>query len=137
MADCRLPMGGSSISKLKYKPETQPQTTTKMIYFDYLESPIGQLLVVANDTSLTGLYLENHKGGPSVGVNWKQDPPRFNRVREEIAAYFEGQLKNFDLPVSLNGTEFQKSVWSELRAIPFGETVTYGSIAKKLGLHRA
>src|SRR4051812_3272697 len=108
-----------------------------MIYYDIIASPIGQLLVTSDGESLTGLYLENHKGGPSVAPDWRRDPSRFESARKELDAYFERGLTRFGQPLSLKGTEFQRAVWDLLAKIPYGETVTYGDLAKRLGLPNA
>ncbi|HTQ09463.1 MAG TPA: methylated-DNA--[protein]-cysteine S-methyltransferase [Fimbriimonadaceae bacterium] len=104
-----------------------------MVYFELIPSPIGQLLVTANGESLTGLYLENHKGGPAVQPAWRRDPAKFAAAKEQLARYFAGDLESFDLPISLEGTPFQMSVWKLLQEIPYGQTTTYGEIARQLG----
>ncbi len=104
-----------------------------MIYFDTIPSPIGHLLVTSDGVNLTGLYLENHKGGPSIDRNWSQDSSKFGGVKSQLASYFAGNLKKFDVAIRTGGTEFQRAVWKQLDGIPFGETLTYGEIAKRLG----
>ncbi|HVT11301.1 MAG TPA: methylated-DNA--[protein]-cysteine S-methyltransferase [Fimbriimonadaceae bacterium] len=104
-----------------------------MTYYDTFDSPIGTLLATSDGESLTGIYMENHKGGPKIGPGWRREPDRFADIRRQLADYFAGRRQVFDLPLALIGTPFQKQVWDELLAIPFGETTTYGTIARKLG----
>jgi len=104
-----------------------------MVYYELIPSPIGQLLLTSDGESLTGLYLENHKGGPSIGPAWKRDPSKFSAARDQFDGYFAGIRRAFDLPISLKGTEFQEAVWKQLLTIRHGETVTYGDLARRLG----
>ncbi|HWA82291.1 MAG TPA: methylated-DNA--[protein]-cysteine S-methyltransferase [Fimbriimonadaceae bacterium] len=104
-----------------------------MIYYDTFDSPIGTLLATSDGERVTGIYMENHKGGPIIGPEWRRDPGRFAETRRQIGEYFAGRRRAFDLPLALSGTPFQKQVWDELLAIPYGGTTTYGAIAKKLG----
>jgi len=102
-------------------------------YYDIIESPVGPLLATGDGESITGIYLENHKGGPAIAAEWSQDPTKFQALRRQLAAYFAGKTTSFDLKLGLKGTEFQQSVWKLLEEIPHGRTVTYGDLAKKLG----
>ncbi|MBI3864799.1 MAG: methylated-DNA--[protein]-cysteine S-methyltransferase [Planctomycetia bacterium] len=101
-------------------------------YFHEFPSPIGSLLLVSNDDSLTGLYMTDHSGGPERQSAWQRDESRFAEVCEQLAAYFAGNLRNFDVPVEPAGTEFQLKVWNELRQIPYGETISYGELARRI-----
>jgi len=104
-----------------------------MPYFDLIPSPIGQLLLTSDGGGLTGLYLENHKGGPEVRPSWRREPTRFAEVREQLAGYFAGRRRIFDLALALEGTPFQMSVWKLLQEIPYGRTMTYGELARRIG----
>jgi methylated-DNA-[protein]-cysteine S-methyltransferase len=108
-----------------------------MTYYDIFDSPVGLLLVTGDGANVTGLYLEDHKGGPAVADDWKRDADRFVAVREQLRDYFAGKLQSFDLPLKMRGTGFQEAVWAELKAIPLGKTVTYGDLAGKLGRPKA
>jgi methylated-DNA-[protein]-cysteine S-methyltransferase len=108
-----------------------------MTVYDMIDSPIGQLLVTADDDGLTGIYMENHKGGPAVASDWRRDPSKFREVSEQLRAYFAGELTEFNVPLNLRGTQFQKAVWTQLQTIPFGHTATYGDLAKTLGAPNA
>ena len=107
-----------------------------MTYYTYFDSPVGVLQLTSEDgAALTGLYMNEHKHGPAVGSEWIQadETPVFNAAKRQIAAYFAGQSQAFDLPLAADGTPFQKRVWSELAAIPFGVTISYGELARRIG----
>lgn len=101
-------------------------------FYNYFASPIGSLLLVSDGESLTGLYMNDHAGGPTPQPDWRHDETRFVVVREQLTAYFAKELGEFDVPLAPAGTEFQKSVWHELRRIPFGETISYGELARRI-----
>lgn len=90
-------------------------------------SPVGDLLLTADDDGrLTGLYTR-HDGAAA------RDDGAFDAVREQLDAYFAGELQEFDLPLALHGTPFQLRVWDELARIPFAETISYKELALRLG----
>jgi methylated-DNA-[protein]-cysteine S-methyltransferase len=105
-----------------------------------LPTALGDLLVVADDGGLVGLYFPGHWHPPapgSVGVAVTADAvaadPLFGRLGTELDEYLAGRRIRFDLPLAPVGDEFQQSVWRMLREIPYGETVTYGELAVRLG----
>jgi len=97
------------------------------------DSPVGPLTLVATDGTLCGLYMERQRHSPALETFGTADPRGFEAAVEQLAAYFAGELTEFDLPLALAGTPFQQRVWAELRLIPFGETVSYGELAQRLG----
>ena len=89
-------------------------------------SPVGDILLKADDDGLlTDLYLRHD-------VTEAGDGP-FDAVREQLDAYFAGELEDFDLPLEPHGTPFQLRVWDELARIPYGETISYLELALRLG----
>jgi methylated-DNA-[protein]-cysteine S-methyltransferase len=103
-------------------------------FFSTLETPIGRLLFVARGGShLSGLYMEDHARGPLQDAGWIQDEALFTEARRQVRAYFDGTRTSFDLPLSAEGTPFQQRVWEALRAIPFGQTITYAELARRVG----
>lgn len=106
-----------------------------MIYYTYLESPIGRLLLTSDGISLTGLYMEPHRHGPANTEGWVRDDEAvpFPTAHKQLQAYFAGELQEFDLPLAPQGTPFQQRVWNELRNIPFGQTWSYGELARRIG----
>jgi methylated-DNA-[protein]-cysteine S-methyltransferase len=103
--------------------------------FAVIESPIDPLLLTSDGEALTGLYMSPHRHGPARTPDWRQDDRHqvFAEAARLLASYFEGELREFDLPLRLEGTEFQRRVWGELRRIPYGVTVSYGELADRIG----
>ncbi|MFF7603843.1 methylated-DNA--[protein]-cysteine S-methyltransferase [Streptomyces parvulus] len=97
------------------------------------DSPYGPLTLVAEDGVLCGLYMTDQRHRPPEETFGAPDDTPFAQAREELTAYFEGGLTDFTLDLRLNGTPFQRTVWDELRRIPYGETRTYGQLADTLG----
>jgi methylated-DNA-[protein]-cysteine S-methyltransferase len=102
-------------------------------FYTILPSPIDELLLVSDGDALTGLFMDQHRHGRTVEPAWKRDPGPFRAVVRQLLAYFEGELKLFDVPLSSQGTEFQQVVWAELRALRFGERISYGELARRVG----
>ncbi|WP_328619871.1 methylated-DNA--[protein]-cysteine S-methyltransferase [Streptomyces sp. NBC_00354] len=101
-----------------------------------VESPYGRLTLVATDGVLSGLYMTGQRHRPaeeSFGERVAATEEPFPEVVRQLAAYFAGELTEFDVPVRLEGTAFQRSVWDQLVRIPYGETWSYGELAAKLG----
>lgn len=105
------------------------------MYYTWLESPLGRLLLTSNRAALTGLYLEGQKSLPPQTSDWQEAPQLDLLVQTQIQLeeYFTYQRQQFDLPLAPNGTPFQQQVWHQLRQIPFGETISYGTLAARLG----
>jgi methylated-DNA-[protein]-cysteine S-methyltransferase len=104
-----------------------------MRYYTYVESPIDPLLLVSDGTALIQLHMRLQRYPQSVEADWKRDDGLFKDTAEQLAAYFAGELHEFDLELNLEGTEFQRRVWAALLEIPFGETRSYKEIAIRIG----
>ncbi|HLN48259.1 MAG TPA: methylated-DNA--[protein]-cysteine S-methyltransferase [Steroidobacteraceae bacterium] len=103
--------------------------------FTYLDSPIGPLLLCSDGAALTGLYMDSPDRPSLDGGDWTEDAsadPLPQAVRQ-LREYFEGKRHEFDLPMRLAGTVFQQRVWRSLTEIPYGETWSYGQLAKRIG----
>ncbi|MFH8294247.1 methylated-DNA--[protein]-cysteine S-methyltransferase [Streptomyces sp. NPDC018059] len=98
-----------------------------------LDSPYGPLTLVATDGVLSGLYMSDQRHRPAQETFGERDPAPFGEAISQLEAYFAGELKEFDLPLRLDGTPFQRMVWDELLRIPYGEVRTYGELAEILG----
>jgi methylated-DNA-[protein]-cysteine S-methyltransferase len=98
-----------------------------------VDSPCGTLTLVATDGRLSGLYMEQQRHRPAHETFGEPDPEPFTEVIHQLEAYFAGGLTSFDLPLALAGTEFQRAVWAALCDIPYGETLSYGQLADRLG----
>lgn len=101
--------------------------------YTHFESPLGQLVIQGDGQFITGLYMTEHKGwhGPT-GTRLEHDP-LFAMAGTQLSEYFAGKRREFELPVRLAGTPFQQHVWRELVRIPFGETISYGELARRVG----
>jgi methylated-DNA-[protein]-cysteine S-methyltransferase len=104
-------------------------------HYLFVESPIGPLLLTSNGTSLTRLYINAHKNADTIQSSWLNDSTDsvLAEAKRQLDAYFAGDLKEFDLPLAPAGTGFQQRVWKELLAIGYGETQSYGEVARRLG----
>ncbi|HEU0278071.1 MAG TPA: methylated-DNA--[protein]-cysteine S-methyltransferase [Rhodanobacteraceae bacterium] len=104
-----------------------------MITYGYLESPLGTLLLARNDAGICQLTFQHHKHPRPVQSDWQRDDGAFADARAELAEYFAGHRRAFDLPLSLPGTAFQKQVWNALLEVPYGQTITYAQLAERIG----
>jgi methylated-DNA-[protein]-cysteine S-methyltransferase len=93
-----------------------------------VDSPIGPLGLVASDAALEGVLFDGRK------LRSDGRSPVLDEAARQLDAYFEGELVRFDLPLALNGTDFQRRCWLALATIPYGQTVSYGEQARRLGL---
>ena len=105
-----------------------------MTFIQHLDSPLGDILLAADDVGLTGLWFEGQKYFAATLPTEVQtkETPALREGRRWLDLYFAGKEPDFDLPLNPTGTDFQKSVWSILCTIPYGKTMTYGEIARKL-----
>jgi len=105
-----------------------------MSFVSRVSSPVGELTLTASEHALTGVYFPTSRHGPppSDGVE-DGDHPILVRARHELTEYFSGSRTTFDLPLDATGSEFERQVWSLLRAIPYGATTSYGELARRLG----
>ncbi|MEU5523687.1 methylated-DNA--[protein]-cysteine S-methyltransferase [Streptomyces sp. NPDC047860] len=102
-----------------------------------IDSPYGPLTLVADDGILCGLYMSDHRHRPPEETFGAPDDAPFTETKDQLAAYFAGDLKEFTLELRLHGTPFQRRVWEQLARIPYGETRTYGQLADALGNPKA
>lgn len=98
-----------------------------------IDSPYGPLTLVATEGTLSGLYMTEQRHRPPEETFGDRDPGPFGEAIRQLEAYFAGELTEFDLPLHLDGTPFQRTVWQQLQLIPYGETRTYGQLADALG----
>jgi methylated-DNA-[protein]-cysteine S-methyltransferase len=108
-----------------------------MGFVDLIDSPLGELALVGDDEALTGLRLP---AAALHGIERDACSPRAKplaAVREQLSSYFAGELTEFDLPLALRGTPFQRRIWAEVARIPYGETATYGELARRIGAPNA
>ena len=107
------------------------------MYYCYLDTPIGDLLLAGDDDALSLVGFPQGSMRHDPDPDWKYNEKPFAAAREQLQEYFAGSRKNFDLPLHLSGTEFQVQVLEELQRIPYGETTSYGDIAQRIGRPKA
>jgi methylated-DNA-[protein]-cysteine S-methyltransferase len=109
------------------------------LYFKYLDSPIGKLKLIASDQGVVAILWENDSPRrvrlPELSAD--AGHPVLLKAEKQLLEYFRGERREFDLPLDIRGTPFQSAVWEALLGIPFGETRSYGELAKQLGNPRA
>jgi methylated-DNA-[protein]-cysteine S-methyltransferase len=108
-----------------------------MIYYHYMESPIGKLLVAGNEKGLHFISFPKRDKPSLPQHDWREDPTPLHEALRQLEAYFSGKLKTFSLSLSLNVRPFQKKVLTALCRVPYGETISYGMLAEKIGKPKA
>jgi methylated-DNA-[protein]-cysteine S-methyltransferase len=106
-----------------------------MHYFDFYESPMGRMLIVATDQGLSGLYFVDQKYYREVEPEWLRGD-HHKVVREtarELTEYLAGTRKQFGVPLAAQGTPFQTSVWKAISSVKYGESITYSELARRAG----
>ena len=101
-----------------------------------VDSPVGPLTLVGTEGVLSGLYMDRQRYRPATETFGDRDDELFAEAASQLGEYFAGRLTAFDLPLRLAGTPFQRQVWDVLLTVPYGQTVTYGEIADRLGRPR-
>ncbi|MDJ0701408.1 MAG: methylated-DNA--[protein]-cysteine S-methyltransferase [Woeseiaceae bacterium] len=108
-----------------------------MMYYCYLETPIGELLLAGTNDALTMIGFPKGSMRRDPEADWIFNEKPFAEVSRQLLEYFAGERKAFDLALDLNGTEFQLSVLEELQQIPYGTTTSYADIARRIGRPKA
>jgi len=105
-----------------------------MRYHDTIESPHGRMLLVASDDGLRGVYFDRQKYFPEVREG-KRDARHalLKQAKRELAEYFAGKRRRFEVALDPEGTAFQRSVWKAISTVGFGETITYAELARRAG----
>lgn len=98
-----------------------------------VESPIGELLLLGDGQALRGLYMQDGRKAMRIAPHWEPAARPFARVIEQLREYFDGSRVTFDIPLVMRGTTFERRVWRALQDIPYGETVSYGALARRIG----
>jgi methylated-DNA-[protein]-cysteine S-methyltransferase len=106
-----------------------------MRYYDLYESPQGQMLLVADGEGLSGVYFDGQKYHPRVAPEWRRDARHapLRQAKSELAEYFGGERERFETALAPEGTPFQQDVWKAISTVGFGETITYGELARRTG----
>ena len=106
-----------------------------MNYFDFYESPMGKMLIVAADEGLRGLYFIDQKYYREVENDWTRAPrhPVVRQTAREMQEYFAGKRTEFDVPLAAEGTPFQASIWKAISSVKYGDSITYSELARRAG----
>ena len=107
------------------------------MYYKYIPSPVGRLLLGGQTSILEMIGFSEGKGVVSPGDDWIQDNSVFKQAEDQLNEYFEGERQQFDLKMKPSGTPFQLSVLAALQQIPFGQTTSYRNIAESIGRPKA
>ena len=116
--------------------EAHPTLATTL-YFTEFSSPIGTIQLRGTDAALTGVFMEEHRHQPARPREAVRDDGPLRTARCELEAYFAGERREFSLALAPAGTPFQQRVWQALREIPYGATISYGELARRIGQPRA
>ncbi len=99
-----------------------------------IDSPVGRLRLIADGEQLVGIWFEHGRDAArNVAQLEQRNSPVLERTRRQLEEYFAGTRRDFDLPLDPRGTEFQRRVWRRLTSIGYGETTSYGALARELG----
>ncbi|HEX2128526.1 MAG TPA: methylated-DNA--[protein]-cysteine S-methyltransferase [Solirubrobacterales bacterium] len=104
-----------------------------MTEYTTFASPVGELLLAGSERALSGLWMQDGERPRRVGDGWVRAERPFATARAQLAEYFAGERREFDLVLDPRGTPFQQGVWRALTEIPYGSTVSYGELAGRLG----
>ena len=103
-----------------------------MKQYCHYQAPIGKLLLVGENGLLEKLFFPNSAKACRIEEDWQQNERVFQDILQQLKDYFAGKLKTFKVEMHLEGTDFQRQVWNTLQQIPYGETASYGDIAKRI-----
>jgi methylated-DNA-[protein]-cysteine S-methyltransferase len=106
-------------------------TNTTLLYTT-IDSPIGELLLLGDGHALHGLYMQAGRKPIGIAPAWERAPGAFAEVSEQLSEYFAARRTSFDVPLVMHGTPFQRRVWDALREIGYGETISYGELARRI-----
>lgn len=119
---------------LKHSSSSVP---ARAISYTYMDSPIGKLLLASSDPGLHSITFAKQGRPASPEVDWREGESNLREVMGQLHSYFAGELSEFNLALAPQGTPFQQKVWSELCKIPFGDTISYGELARRIGNPKA
>lgn len=101
--------------------------------YTVIDSPIAELLLVGDGHALHRLSMQGSRRPLAIDPGWRRRDDDFGDARRRLEEYFDGERRTFDLPLQLTGNPFEQLVWDQLCRIPYGETVSYGTIARRIG----
>jgi len=106
-----------------------------VVYFDRFETPLGAMLLATDGVALVGAWFEGQRFFPGIDERWqrRRDSGVLQRASAMLDEYFSGTLTAFDIALAPAGTAFQRAVWREIHAVPYGETIAYRDLALRIG----
>jgi methylated-DNA-[protein]-cysteine S-methyltransferase len=107
------------------------------VLYRLLDSPIGPLLLAGDSTGLRFLLFGRGRRPAAASPDWEPDGGLLDEPARQLTAYFGGRLREFDVPVAPEGTPFQRRVWAALQQIPYGNTLSYAELARRVGNPKA
>ncbi len=105
---------------------------TAGVIYDVISTPIDRLVVASGGAAIVGVWMANAEPDDASWADRRGTDALLEEARCQLTAYFDGRLRTFDLPLAPNGTDFQRRVWTELTKIPFGMTVSYADLARRV-----
>ncbi len=102
------------------------------LYYDILPSPIGDLLIIAQEFALREIIFQTEEQAHTIKPEWIHGSELIDQTKNELKSYFAGHLKQFSIQVNPHGTPFQKQIWKEVLAIPHGQVCSYQDVAKNI-----
>ena len=105
----------------------------KYIFYSSIKSPIGEIIITAEEQGIRSIYSPTHETLIAQNDKYKRDVAKLCDAADQLRAYFAGELQEFSLTLNPQGTPFFKHVWKQLELIPYGTTISYGELAKKIG----
>ena len=97
------------------------------------DSPIGRLLLAGDERSLTRVHFQGGRHPVTPPRDWRPSAAPFAQALRQLEEYFAGRRQTFTVPLAMHGTPYQRSVWQALLGIPYGETISYGELARRIG----
>ena len=110
-----------------------PAADARTLVYDVVPAPIGRLIVASDGDAIAGVWMANASPEDSTWSSQRSVDPILAEASGQLAAYFTGALRAFTLPLAPNGTDFQRRVWRALEAIPYGATISYAELARRVG----
>jgi methylated-DNA-[protein]-cysteine S-methyltransferase len=102
-------------------------------FWDEIDTPIGRLLLASDGVRLSEVHFQSGSGPRALAPGLERNAKLFEIAKTQLAEYFRGARRVFDIPIAAKGTAFQRDIWRALREIPFGETRSYSALAQSLG----
>lgn len=112
---------------------TPTRNSAVQTLYTTIDSPIGELLLLGDGDALHGLYMQDGRKPRTISPSWEATAAPFADVTAQLEEYFAGRRTTFDVPLAAEGAPFERQVWHALEEIPYGETVSYGEIARRVG----